>query len=239
MKTKIDINELIQYSKNKTWQEIIEYMAKQFSNIAFSTSFSAEDQLITQYIAIAKLPIKIFTLDTGRLPNDTYEVWQKTTDKYNINIAPYYPHSETIENFVKESGINSFYNSATLRHQCCQIRKLEPLRRALVNQDIWISGITKAQSSLRATKEAFEYDENFGLIKYYPLLSVEEKDIWNETKKNNIPYNNLYDNGYTSIGCQPCTRAIKEGEDSRAGRWWWESDSKKECGLHLSKEEGK
>ena len=218
-----------------TWQNRFTSAIKDFSNIAFSTSFSIEDQLITDFIATEKLPVEIFTLDTGRLPKETYDVWQSTLDKYQIKISAFYPDSETLSEFIKAEGINPFYQSKELRLKCCEIRKVEPLKRALKNKDLWISGLRKEHSQERSNKDFFEKDSNLNLTKFYPLLEISEEEIWKDINDKFIPFNRLYKQGYRSIGCAPCTRAISPNEDIRAGRWWWEDSSKKECGLHNSK----
>lgn len=215
-----------------SWQEKLRLIGQNFK-ATFSTSFSIEDQLILDFIAREKLPIELFTLDTGRLPDETYTVWQETLEKYQISITPYYPDSEQIEKFVKENGINPFYNSKEMRLKCCEIRKVLPLKRALQGYELWISGLRKEHSTSREDKPFYEFDANLSLLKFYPLLDLSEDEIWQETKKLAIPFNKLYDQGYRSIGCAPCSRAVQVGESIRAGRWWWEDESGKECGLHM------
>lgn len=188
--------------------------------------------VITDFIAANHLPIEIFTIDTGRLPEETLKVWQETSDKYQIKIAVYYPNNSALEEFVGENGINSFYQSKKLRLNCCEIRKIEPLKRALNNKELWISGLRKEHSASRFEKDFFEYDQNLNLTKFYPILDLKEAELWEYIEKNQVPFNELYKKGYKSIGCAPCSRAILEGEDARAGRWWWEEDQTKECGLH-------
>lgn len=214
------------------WQDKLRYIAKE-KDVIFSTSFSLEDQLITEFIVRAKLNIEIFTLDTGRLFPETYKVWHDTEEKYKIRIKTYYPNQESIENYVSSNGINAFYAEKPLRLECCHIRKVEPLKRAVKGKNIWLSGIRKGHSNTRTDKAFFEYDPALEITKFYPVLDLEEEQVWQELKDNNIPYNSLYTKGYSSIGCAPCTRAIEPGEDPRAGRWWWEEDQNKECGLHL------
>lgn len=222
----------------KTWKEQFISVSKLYSDaglkITFSTSFSIEDQLITNFIAEEQLPIEIFTLDTGRLPQETYNVWQATLEKYPLKIAAFYPQAEALETFTKAEGINPFYISKELRSKCCELRKIEPLKRALKTKDLWISGLRKEHSSTRATKDFLEKDEALNLTKFYPLLELSEEEVWEEINEKNIPFNRLYSKGYRSIGCAPCSRAIKPDEDIRAGRWWWEESGKKECGLHFS-----
>ena len=218
---------------NLSWSEKISFVANNFSNITFSTSFSLEDQAITHFIVSNKLPIKIFTIDTGRLFPQTYELWQKTLDIYGIKIDAFYPNAKNIKKFVAKNGINAFYQSQELRLNCCQIRKVEPLIRALNGKKLWISGIRREHSNSRDNKEFFEFDINLKINKFYPLLKNSEEEIYQYIKNNNIPFNPLHNQGFKSIGCQPCTRAISQGEEPRAGRWWWES-GKKECGLHYT-----
>ncbi len=215
-----------------SWQDELR-KASLSNRTIFSTSFSIEDQVITDFIADQKLSVDIFTIDTGRLPSETYQVWQRTVDKYQIKISAYYPHQDSIEKFVTTNGINPFYVSKEMRLQCCNIRKIEPLKRALYGYELWISGIRREHSSGRGQKNFYERDESLSIIKFYPLLEMKEGEVWEIIKNRNIPYNELYNKGYRSIGCDPCSRAIKEGDDIRSGRWWWESDEAKECGLHM------
>jgi phosphoadenosine phosphosulfate reductase len=224
--------EINERTKNLTWQEKLEFVAKNFDGATFSSSFGIEDQVITDFIAEKNLPIEIFTLDTGRLPQETYDVWQRTLEKYSLKISVFYPDADEISNFVNREGINAFYQSKELRLTCCEIRKIKPLQRALKGKNLWISGLRKEHSNTRATKDFFEKDEALNLIKFYPLLEVSEEELWQKIQQKNIPFNQLYKSGYRSIGCAPCTRATSAGEDIRAGRWWWEDDEKKECGLH-------
>ncbi len=230
----MQINQLLQATKNQTWQEKLEFISQNFLGATFSSSFSIEDQVITDFIASRNLPIEIFTIDTGRLPNETYNVWQSTLSKYGIKIGAYYPNAEEISQFVNQQGINAFYESKELRLNCCEIRKIKPLQQALQGKNLWISGLRKEQSAARSDKQFFEKDTELNLIKFYPLLEVSEDDLWHEIHQKSIPFNQLYKSGYRSIGCAPCTRAINPQDNIRAGRWWWEADGKKECGLHRS-----
>ncbi len=208
-------------------------LSKEFSGrIVFSTSFGLEDQAITHLIFSKDIPIKIFTLDTGRLFAETYSVWSRTREIYGKNIEVYSPDTEKIQEMVTAKGPNSFYESVQNRMECCHIRKVEPLQRALKGNDIWITGIRKEQSQNRQKLTALEWDEKHQLIKFNPLLDWNFEQLKKFISENNIPYNSLHDKGFPSIGCLPCTRAVKEGEDTRSGRWWWEDTSKKECGLH-------
>jgi len=200
--------------------------------IVFSTSFGWEDQAITHMIFANNLSIKVFTLETGRLFPETYYVWNRTMEMYGKPIHAYYPQHEALEQMVNAKGPNSFYESVDNRKECCGIRKVEPLKRALAGNKCWITGIRAEQSVNRHEMENVEWDEQHQLIKFHPIFSWTLDDVKAYIKKYNIPYNTLHDKGFPSIGCQPCTRAIREGEDFRAGRWWWEDQSKKECGLH-------
>lgn len=200
--------------------------------VSFSTSFSLEDQVILHHIAAEDLPINVFTLDTGRLFPETYSVWTASKEKYNVSIKAYTPNFQLLEPFVQEKGPNAFYESVENRKQCCFIRKVEPLKRALANQKIWITGIRAEHSGNRSQLNLLEWDAGNQLTKYNPLLHWTQEEVKAYINENDIPYNILHDRGFVSIGCAPCTRAIKPGEDFRAGRWWWEDAGKKECGLH-------
>jgi phosphoadenosine phosphosulfate reductase len=198
----------------------------------FSTSFSFEDQLITHYILSGAIPVSIFTLDTGRLFGETYSVWNSTNTQYKTHIKAYYPDQSQLESFIENTGPNSFYESVENRKSCCHIRKVEPLKRALAGNDVWITGLRAEHSAARENLQSIEWDAANQVIKYHPLLHMNTEEVREKIEEYNIPYNPLHDRGFISIGCAPCTRAIKVGEDFRAGRWWWEDNSKKECGLH-------
>jgi len=200
--------------------------------IAFSTSFGLEDQVITDVIFSNNHPINVFTLDTGRLFEETYEVYHETLNKYNRTITPYFPNQEKVEALLAKKGPNSFYESVENRKECCKIRKVDPLQRALQGVDVWVTGLRGEQSHFRKQLNLFEFDNSFGLIKFNPLIhwSLDEVERYLDLKK--IPQNSLHKKGFPSIGCAPCTREVKTGEDPRSGRWWWEQ-SNKECGLHL------
>jgi phosphoadenosine phosphosulfate reductase len=214
--------------------EALRLLAGEFPNeIVFSSSFSWEDQAITHMILSNQIPVEIFTLDTGRLFSETYYVWSRTNEIYNTKIKPYYPQNQPLEGYVKENGPNAFYESVDLRKQCCFIRKVEPLNRALQGKKIWVTGLRAEHSPDRHNLQQLEWDDSHQLYKYHPLLHWTTDQVKNFIAENHIPYNTLHDKGFVSIGCAPCTRAIKEGEDFRAGRWLWEDDSKKECGLHV------
>jgi phosphoadenosine phosphosulfate reductase len=199
--------------------------------VVFSTSLGQEDQVITQLIASQNLPIQIFSLDTGRLFPETLELLSRTEAKYKQRIKVYYPTTSSVEKLVSEIGINGFYESVENRKSCCFVRKVEPLKRALSGNEIWITGLRAEQSANHSEMKRIELDESNQIIKYNPLMDWSFDQMVAYINEHKIPYNLLHDQGFVSIGCAPCTRAILPGEDARAGRWWWE-DSKKECGLH-------
>ncbi|PZV77655.1 phosphoadenylylsulfate reductase (thioredoxin) [Algoriphagus aquaeductus] len=199
--------------------------------VVFSTSLGQEDQVITQLIASQNLPIQIFSLDTGRLFPETLELLSRTESKYKTRIKVYYPDTASVEKLVGDIGINGFYESVENRKSCCFVRKVEPLKRALAGNAVWVTGLRAEQSANRSEMRRIEWDEANQIIKYNPLLDWTFEQMITYIEEHRIPYNPLHDQGFISIGCAPCTRAILPGEDARAGRWWWE-DSKKECGLH-------
>lgn len=214
--------------------EFLRLLADKYpGQVTFSTSFSYEDQAITHQILANQLPIKIFTLDTGRLFAETYSVWSSTNAMYNTQIKAYYPNQDLLQDFVAVKGPNSFYESVDNRKQCCFIRKVEPLQRALKGNAIWITGLRAEHSGDRKDLPQLEWDESNQVIKYHPILHWTTEQVKQFISQNRIPYNPLHDKGFVSIGCAPCTRAVRPGEDFRAGRWWWEDASKKECGLHV------
>ena len=226
------VEELIQRTENLSIEETLAFLANEFSEkVVFSTSFGQEDQVITALIAINELPIKIFTLDTGRLFQETYDVFHKTLKKYKVNIQTFYPETSQVENLLNTKGPNSFYESVENRKECCFIRKVVPLKKGLAGNKVWITGLRAEQSENRNDLALFEYDAHFDIIKFNPLLKLTLAEVQKYIDDNNVPQNSLHKKGFISIGCAPCTRAIVEGEDIRAGRWSWES-SHKECGLH-------
>ena len=200
--------------------------------IALSSSLSIEDQALTAMLVGIDKQSKIFTLDTGRLFPETYQLIDKTNQTYQINIEVYFPNNEHVEEMVRTDSINLFYDSIEKRKKCCRIRKIEPLQRAFSSLDAWICGLRREQSVTRKDLQLVEWDEANNLIKINPLINWTEEQVWEYIKKNHVPYNKLHDKGFPSIGCEPCTRAIESGEDVRAGRWWWEDPEHKECGLH-------
>lgn len=203
--------------------------------ITFSSSFSAEDQVLAHLIAINQLDVSIFTLDTGRLFHQTYATWTNTLERYGVHINAFFPDTNAVENYVAVNGPNGFYSSIENRKECCRIRKVLPLKRALDGKKVWITGIRAKHSPERNDLPVLEWDSNNNILKYNPLLSWTNDEVWQYIHQHNIPFNILHQQGFVSIGCEPCTRAIKEGESFRAGRWWWEDTSKKECGLHIHK----
>lgn len=212
---------------------VLSVLAKGYAgDIVFSTSFGWEDQVISHMIFTQNLPVKVFTLETGRLFTETYYVWNRTLETYQKPIHTYFPDKDLLEAFVSEKGPNSFYESVENRKTCCGIRKVEPLNRALEGQKVWITGIRAEQSANREDMDWVEWDEAHQLVKVHPIFHWSLDQVKEYVSKNNIPYNPLHDKGFPSIGCAPCTRAVAPGEDFRAGRWWWEDQSKKECGLH-------
>lgn len=201
--------------------------------VIFTTSFGLEDQVLTHLIATARLPVSIVTLDTGRLFPEVYALWQETEERYRLLIRPYYPRHEAAELYVRQNGINGFYASRDARKSCCDIRKVEPLGRALAGADLWLTGLRADQSTARGDVRLAEADVGRGLLKASPLLDWTRERTLAFAQQNDVPVNPLHAQGFVSIGCQPCTRAIRPGEPERAGRWWWEDDAAKECGLHL------
>ncbi|WP_447641570.1 MULTISPECIES: phosphoadenylyl-sulfate reductase [Chitinophagaceae] len=201
--------------------------------VVFSSSFGLEDQVITDMIFSNKVAIEVFTLDTGRMFPESYYTWNQTNERYHTRVKAHYPQQETLETYVLTNGPNAFYESVELRKQCCFIRKVEPLARALKGNKVWITGMRAEQSVNRKDLPILEWDQTNQIYKFHPLLHWTFQQVKQYVSDYNVPYNPLHDKGYVSIGCQPCTRAIREGEDFRAGRWWWEDNSKKECGLHI------
>ena len=220
--------------KESTSKEILEYFLTTYKDkAALSSSFGLEDQILTHMMLSLDKKARIFTLDTGRLHPQTYDVMDATNLKYEIKVDVYFPNNTKIEELYKKQGVNGFYESIQNRKTCCFVRKIEPLKRALNELDVWITGLRISQSVTRENLNIVEYDEVNKVIKVNPLLNWSEEEVWEFVKKNKIPYNSLHDEGYPSIGCAPCTRAIEIGAGVRSGRWWWENPEHKECGLHL------
>jgi phosphoadenosine phosphosulfate reductase len=223
---------LVNNTKNFSIEETLVFLSNKYpEKVVFSTSFGQEDQVLTDIIGRNNLPITIFTLDTGRLFQETYDVFHRTIKKYKRQIEVYFPEATAVEKLLKEKGPNSFYESVENRKECCFIRKVAPLTKALKGNSIWITGLRAEQSENRNDLAAFEYDAHFNIIKFNPLLKWTLAEVQKYIDDNNVPQNALHKKGFVSIGCAPCTRAITADEDIRAGRWWWES-SHKECGLH-------
>ena len=226
-------NSLLELLADKSEVDALRLLTELFpGQAAFSSSLGYEDQVITDLILKNDLPIRIFTLDTGRLFEETYKTLQRTNRRYDTKLEVVFPKHEAVENLLSEKGPYSFYDSVENRKECCFIRKVEPLNRALEGVKIWVTGIRAEQSGNRQTMHPIERDEAHDLFKFHPLLSWSFEKVQKYVKENDAPYNLLHDKGFVSIGCAPCTRAIQPGEDFRAGRWWWEDESKKECGLH-------
>lgn len=219
--------------QNKTTQEVVAFFLENYKGrVALSSSLAAEDQTLTDIMLKQDKEARIFTLDTGRLHPETYDVMDATNLKYNIKIDVYFPNEQNVQELYKTQGVNGHYESIDKRKNCCFVRKIEPLQRALKDLDVWITGLRATQSVTRTEMPLVEYDANFDVIKVNPIINWSEEDVWDYIKENRVPYNKLHDQGFPSIGCAPCTRAVKDGEDVRAGRWWWENPEHKECGLH-------
>mgnify|MGYP001595810297 CR=1 FL=1 len=226
--------ETIQQIESSSLADGLAIVASQFQGgIFFSSSLGQEDQVITDIIFRNNLDIKIFSIDTGRLFNEAYELLDKITARYKKTVQVYFPESDDVEEFVATKGINSFYESVDNRKECCYTRKVKPLNRALKGAKIWITGLRSEQSVNRREMPMIEWDKGRELYKFNPLINWSYQDVIKYIKEFNVPYNSLHDRGFISIGCAPCTRAIEAGEDARAGRWWWEA-SQKECGLHAT-----
>jgi phosphoadenosine phosphosulfate reductase len=215
-------------------EEVVAFFNSEFGpEICLSSSMGAEDQVLTHMLLKVNPSFRIFTLDTGRLFPETLNLIQQTRDRYKTNIEVFFPDYKLVQQMVRDKGINLFYGSDEDRKLCCNIRKMEPLKRALSGMKAWITGIRKDQTINRFNTRVVEWDEPNGIVKINPLYRWSEKMVWDYIHTNAIPYNELHDKGFPSIGCQPCTRAVAPGEDSRAGRWWWEDEGQKECGLHI------
>lgn len=209
-------------------------IVREFRHVAFASSLGAEDMVLADAILGADLPITVFTLDTGRLPRETLDLLQRMADRYSRAVEVFRPEAAAVAGYVSAHGANAFYESVELRKSCCHIRKVEPLSRALQGRDAWVTGLRRAQSVTRTDLPLREFDTVHGLVKFNPLADWSEAQVWAYLREREVPYNALHDRGYPSIGCEPCTRAVRPGEDLRAGRWWWESRDSKECGIHLS-----
>ena len=208
-------------------------IAGEFRSVAFASSLGAEDMVVADAIFTAGLPIAVFTLDTGRLPRETLDLLERMSSRYAREVEIFRPDADAVARYVSAHGANAFYESVELRKSCCRLRKVEPLARALAGRDAWVTGLRRAQSVTRTDLPLREFDPTHGLVKFNPLADWSEEEVWAYVRERDVPYNALHDRGYPSIGCDPCTRAIRPGEDTRAGRWWWESRDSRECGIHV------
>lgn len=220
-------------AKIKAVIQVLQEIEQDFSPAVLASSFGAEDMVLMDLICKHAPGIEIFTLDTGRLPKETYDLMQQVKTYYDKDVQVYFPDAAEIEEFVTSNGPNAFYDSVEMRKRCCGIRKVEPLKRALAGKKAWLTGMRRSQSVTRAELPVSEWDEDHGLQKFSPLTDWSNGNVWAYIRAFDVPYNKLHDEGYASIGCAPCTRAITAGEDIRAGRWWWENPETKECGLHV------
>lgn len=212
---------------------ILQDIASQHAPAVFASSLAAEDMVLTDLILRGQIKIDIFSLETGRLHQETLGMLGQVESTYGYKIALYKPEQAALDAYVEQHGKNAFYDSVDLRKECCRIRKVEPLKQALAGKTAWVTGQRRAQSTTRAALEVMEHDANHDMTKFNPLADWSEEDVWHYLRSNGVPYNPLHDQGYPSIGCEPCTRAVQPGEDIRAGRWWWENPDSKECGLHM------
>ena len=220
--------------KSASASNLLQRIAADYAPAVFANSLGAEDMVLTDLIARNGLPIEVFSLDTGRLPAETYELIEAINLRYEISVRLYFPRHELVEDYVQTHGINGFYQSVEQRKACCHVRKVEPLQRALSGKGAWITGMRAQQSATRADLPVQQTDADNGLEKFNPLADWSEQEVWAYIKTRDLPYNALHDRFFPSIGCAPCTRAISIGEDIRSGRWWWENPESKECGLHVS-----
>jgi len=227
-----EINEKLQL-KIDAVKQLLEQIAADYSPAVLATSYGAEDMVLMDLIAKFAPQIGIFTLDTGRLPKETYDLMQQAKKHYQLEVEVYYPDTLSIEQFVTHNGPNAFYDSVDLRKQCCGIRKVAPLNRALAGKKAWLTGMRRSQSVTRNELPVSEWDADHELQKFSPLTDWSNGEVWKYIRAFDVPFNELHNQGYASIGCAPCTRAITPGEDIRAGRWWWENPETKECGLHV------
>ncbi len=218
-----------------TPQELLQYFLGEYKGaIGLASSLSWEDQALTAMICEIDKSCRIFTLDTGRVFPETYSLMGKTNERFGIKLEVFFPDTTLVQNMVREHGVNLFYDSIELRRECCHVRKLEPLKRAFAGLKVWICGLRREQSVTRGDNQMVEWDAQNGMLKINPLINWSESETIDYVKNNQVPFNVLHQKGFPSIGCQPCTRAIEEGEDLRAGRWWWENPEQRECGLHNS-----
>jgi phosphoadenosine phosphosulfate reductase len=212
---------------------VLHEAAHNYAPVVFASSLGAEDMVLTDLIAKYQPAIGIFSLDTGRLPQETYDLMQEVRRRYAVPLTVFFPNGGLVEEYVAQHGINGFYDSVEQRKGCCFVRKVEPLRRALAGKGAWITGMRREQAVTRSTLEVSAFDADNGLHKFNPLLDWSNKEVWAYIREYDVPYNKLHDQFYPSLGCAPCTRSVTPGEDLRAGRWWWENPESKECGLHV------
>ncbi len=233
MSKTLDVEGLNRRLEEKSPQQVLEWALSEFHpKISLASSFGAEDMVLTDMLRKINPDARIFALETGRLHQETYDLMDKAQEKYG-DFEIFYPDTVRLEEMTRSHGLNLFYKSMTLRKLCCEVRKVEPLKRALSDLDAWITGLRRDQASTRVAVQKVEVDAlHNGIIKINPLADQTSEDVWKYIRDNNVLYNALHDNGYPSIGCEPCTRAVKPGEDPRAGRWWWEPREASECGLH-------
>ncbi|NNM70625.1 MAG: phosphoadenylyl-sulfate reductase [Gallionella sp.] len=216
-------------------KDVLADAARDFSPVTFANSLGAEDMVLTDLIAKFQPDIAMFSLDTGRLPQETYDLMQTVRERYSVPLQIYFPDSAQVEGFVAQNGVNGFYDSVENRKECCRIRKVQPLKRALAGQQAWLTGMRRDQAVTRGGLAVSSFDADHGLQKFNPLLDWNNAEVWEYIKQNDVPYNKLHDRFYPSIGCAPCTRSVTPGEDIRSGRWWWENPENKECGLHVAR----
>lgn len=229
----LELKEVNDTLRGKSPQEILSWAIETFSpDLAFASSFGAEDVALIDMLSKQNTPVTVFTLDTGRLHDETYNLMERIRGRYDIVVESYFPEREAVEALEREKGFYSFRESIENRRECCGIRKVEPLRRALAGLNAWITGLRRDQAVTRADTEAVEWDDGNNLMKVNPLVDWTNDQVWEYVREHDVPYNALHDQSFPSIGCAPCTQAIKPGADIRAGRWWWENPEFKECGLH-------
>jgi phosphoadenosine phosphosulfate reductase len=229
------VSDLAKQAERLEAQDIVRLVHQRFGRkVALSSSFGAEDMVLIDMLMKVDPRARIVTLDTGRLPQETYNVMDAVRERYGAAIEIFFPQAEAVQAMVAEHGLNLFYHSVENRKLCCGVRKMEPLRRALAGLDAWMTGLRREQSVTRTDVHAVEWDESNKLVKVNPLADWTRDDVWRYIREHNVPYNALHDRGYPSIGCLPCTRAVQPGEHERAGRWWWEHPETKECGLHVA-----
>ena len=223
------------HKKIEQVKEVLATAAREFASATFANSLGAEDMVLTDLIAKFQPDIVMFSLDTGRLPQETYDLMQAVRESYSVPLHIYFPESDQVENYVAQNGVNGFYNSVENRKACCHIRKVAPLKRALQGKKAWITGMRRDQAVTRGGLAVSSFDADHGLQKFNPLLDWSNAEVWEYLKQYDVPYNKLHDRFFPSIGCAPCTRSVTPGEDIRSGRWWWENPENKECGLHVGK----